>query len=146
MEVCHAEKLHGFIDEKQVMLNIADTQTIEVYLESERFSMFEGEILAAERSLDFKAGTTGRSVIWRSPLGKEVRINTTRLVSHALLNLFVIEYTIEPLNFSGTVRLVSSHRGLVSNHFDPPKIQGLPRKSANIFFPSVQKLCTESPF
>lgn len=133
VEVCHAEKLHGFIDEKQVMLNIADTQTIEVYLESERFSMFEGEILAAERSLDFKAGTTGRSVIWRSPLGKEVRINTTRLVSHALLNLFVIEYTIEPLNFSGTVRLVSSHRGLVYNHFDPRDPRVAAEKREHLF-------------
>ncbi len=146
MEVCHAEKLHGFIDEKQVMLNIADTQTIEVYLESERFSMFEGEILAAERSLDFKAGTTGRSVIWRSPLGKEVRINTTRLVSHALLNLFVIEYTIEPLNFSGTVRLVSSHRGGLCPTTLTPQDPRVAAEKREHLFPSVQKLCTESPF
>lgn len=119
VDVKHAEKLYGFIEEKQVMLNVADTQTIEIFLDGERFSMFQGKILASERTLNLRAGTSGRFVIWRSPRGKEVKISITRMVSHDLLNLFTIEYSLEPLNFSGTVKIVSTHRGLVQNYYDP---------------------------
>jgi len=97
--VKHAEKLYGFIDEKQVMLNVADTQGIEIFLGGERFSMFRGEILEYERILNLRAGTTSRRLIWRSPQGKEIEIEITRLVSHALLNLFTIEYSFTALNF-----------------------------------------------
>ena len=44
VEVKHAEKLYGFISEKQAMINVADTQTIEVYLDGERFSPFAGGV------------------------------------------------------------------------------------------------------
>lgn len=118
VEVKHAEKLYGFISEKQAMINVADTQTIEVYLDGERFSPFAGEVLAHQRWLDLKAGTTGRSVYWRSPQGKEVKISVTRMASHELRNLFVIDYQIESINFSGEVRIVSKHQGLVHNFFD----------------------------
>lgn len=119
VEVKHAEKLYGFIDEKQVMLNIADTQGIEIYLDDERFSMFDGEVLANERILDLMGGTTKRVITWRSPLGKEVKIEIIRMASHALLNLFTIEYKITPLYFSGNVKIVSSHKGIVQNYANP---------------------------
>ncbi|HHY09532.1 MAG TPA: glycoside hydrolase family 65 protein [Firmicutes bacterium] len=117
--VKHAEKLYGFIDEKQVMLNVADTQGIEIFLGGERFSMFRGEILEYERILNLRAGTTSRRLIWRSPQGKEIEIEITRLVSHALLNLFTIEYSFTALNFSDNVEIVSTHQGLVQNYYDP---------------------------
>ena len=110
-----AEKLCGLVEEKQTMLNVADTQGIEIYIEGERFSMFEGEVLGRTRTLDMEAGTTLREVLWRSPKGKTVRIEIKRMASFALLPFFLIEYKVTPVDFSGEVKICSTHIGKVMN-------------------------------
>ena len=90
-----AEKLCGLIEEKQTMLNVADSQTIELTIDGQRFSMFEGTVLESSRSLDMEKGVTVRQVIWRSPAGHEVEICIRRMTSFELLELFTIEYTVK---------------------------------------------------
>lgn len=113
-----AECLYGLVQEKQTMLNVADTQSINVELDGERFSMFEGTVLESRRWVDMKNGISGRFVRWCSPLGKEIEITSVRMTSFTQLSLFTIDYTIRPTNFSGKVRITSSHSGNVSNFFD----------------------------
>ena len=114
-----AEKLCGLVEEKQTMLNVADTQGIELYIEGERFSMFEGEVLCRTRTLDMEAGTTLREVLWKSPKGKTVRIDIKRMASFSLLPFFLIEYKVTPVDFSGEVKICSTHIGKVMNYFNP---------------------------
>ena len=64
-----AEKLCGLAEEKQTMLNVADTQTIFLKIEGETFCMFEGTVEKSSRSLDMQNGFTQRQVVWRSPGG-----------------------------------------------------------------------------
>lgn len=45
MKMPQAEKLCGFVEEKQTMVNVADTQTIRLKLGNEEFSLFEGTVL-----------------------------------------------------------------------------------------------------
>lgn len=137
--VNHGEKLYGFIDEKQTMINIADTQGVDIYLEEEKFSLYSGTVLKNERFLDLRKGITGRSIIWRSPKGKEIQVEIKRLVSHALLNLFILEYQVESLNFDGSIKFNSYHQGLVKNYANPDD----PRVSAeetNYLLPVAAKL------
>lgn len=61
-EMKQAEKLFGFVEEKQTMLNVADTQGIYLSADGEEFSMFEGEVLSSRRYLDMEGGYTGREV------------------------------------------------------------------------------------
>lgn len=121
-----AEKLCGLVEDKQAMLNVADTQTICLTVDSETFSMFEGEVLKSRRWLDMEAGITGRYIHWRSPSGKEVEIEIKRMTSFVLLPLFTIEYSVRAVNFEGNLEFHSYHVGEVTNYsnaFDPRMAQ-----------------------
>ena len=113
-----AENMYGLVQEKQTMLNIADTQSIKIYFDGEAFSMFEGTVLSSKRWVDMEKGITGRRVEWRSPKGKEVQLTFIRMTSFHQLSLFTIECEILPKNFSGDVRIESFHIGSVTNYFD----------------------------
>lgn len=117
--VCQPEGLYGLVREKQVMLDIANTQTIKLQVDGEPFSMFTGTVLKSKLTLDMNRGITVRDVVWRSSKGKELRLTVTRMASFHQLSLFTIEYEVEPLNFSGSFRIESDHNVNVENFFDP---------------------------
>ncbi len=119
VEMKQAENLCGLTEEKQTMLNVADTQGIRLSLDDEEFSMFTGTVLQSSRTLDMEKGITLRRVVWRSPKGKEVEITIIRMASFVLLPLFTIEYRVKALNFSGTLHFHSTHIGSVLNYCDP---------------------------
>lgn len=113
------ERLYGLAREKQIMLNVAGTQTIKAYYDGEEFSMFSGTLLENQLTVDMERGVTIREVLWRSPEGKQLRLKVTRMASFCQLPLFTIDYEIMPINFSGNVILESIHSGNVSNYVDP---------------------------
>lgn len=121
-----AEKLHGLVEEKQTILNVADTQTITLKLDGEVFSMFAGKVLKSSRTLDMRKGITLREIVWESPQGKQVRLKITRMASFVETSLFLVSYELEPLNFSGRAEITSVHKGDVKNYFDPddPRVAG----------------------
>lgn len=114
-EITYGEKLHAFPNNSQSILNVIDAQTIELYIEGEKFSLFEGEILDYKRTLNFKEGTLTREIHWKSLKGKEVKIKINRIVSFTTKELFIVEYTVESLNFDGEIKLISTVNGDVSN-------------------------------
>jgi alpha,alpha-trehalose phosphorylase len=115
-EMKQAEKLFGLVEDKQTMLNVADTQTIYVTIDGERFSLFEGTTISSKRRLDMEKGITVRKVVWRSPKGKEVEIVIKRMTSFTQLSLFTIEYIVKALNFCGNIEFYSYHLGEVENY------------------------------
>lgn len=121
-----AEKLCGLVEEKQTMLNVADTQTVELWVEGERFSLFEGTVLESRRVLDMDKGITVREILWKSPKGRTVRVTSRRMTSFAYLPLFLIDYTVEAVDFTGEVELRSAQQAQVSNYCDPsdPRVAG----------------------
>ena len=121
-----AEKLCGLVEEKQTMLNVADTQTVELRVEGERFSLFEGTVLESRRVLDMDKGITVREILWQSPKGRTVRVTSRRMTSFAYLPLFLIDYTVEAVDFTGEVELCSAQQAQVSNYCDPsdPRVAG----------------------
>ncbi|MDF2820453.1 MAG: family 65 glycosyl hydrolase [Clostridiales bacterium] len=138
-EMKQAEKLFGLVEEKQTMLNVADSQTIRIILDDEEFNMFEGTTLESKRWLDMANGYTGRKIVWRSPNGKIVEIVIKRMTSFYQLSLFTIEYSVTALNFDGEVRFVSSHIGEVMNYSNPndPRVAG---ESFKHLLPTVAKI------
>ncbi len=134
-----AEKLYGLTEDKQAMLNVADTQTIILWIDGERFDLFNGTILKSSRWLDMEAGITGRSIHWRSPLGKEVEIEIRRMTSFVQLSLFTIEYRVKALNFEGVLKFQSYHIGEVKNYSNPhdPRVA---QEASNYLYPLKAKL------
>ncbi|PHD42099.1 family 65 glycosyl hydrolase [Bacillus toyonensis] len=119
-KISYGEKLHAFPETQQKLVNVIDTQTVQIYLgeEREKFSLWTGEILSYNRLLNMKTGYSDRTIHWRSPRGKEVRITFQRLVSMIHKELFTIHVKVEPVNFHGKIEFVSSINGDVSNFVD----------------------------
>ena len=79
------------------------------------FDPGDSEILEFHRKLDFKTGLLSRTMIVRDREKNQTRIQSTRFVSMANPNLAAIDYTITPLNYSGTITIRSELDGTVTN-------------------------------
>lgn len=139
-----AEALCGLIEKKQTMTNIADTQSVKIGFGDETFSMFEGILKSAKRSVDLKRGVTLRKIEWVSPKGYEFTIQFKRMTSFKVLPLFLQEISITSHNYEGTVKIVSGHCGEVKNFSDPtdPRVAD---ESAQYLFaetPLVEENCS----
>ncbi|MDR1704367.1 MAG: family 65 glycosyl hydrolase [Clostridiales bacterium] len=125
------EAFFGFATEKEVLVNIADPQSIDLMLGKENLCVFCdlcGEIISFKRELDMDAGTAARRVHWRSKKGKEIILTVTRMASFARRSLFTIEYAVTSVNFTGELRLTSGHTHQVTNHGSPgdPRVADKP--------------------
>lgn len=113
--VKYPEAAYGFPKSSQTMLNVTNSKIVKLFIEDEEFDMLSGEVLDYERALSFKEGILKRSIIWKSPSGREVKIYTERLASLTDKHLALIHYEVTPLNFDGKVTLVSFLDGDVKN-------------------------------
>lgn len=144
-QIEHAENAYGFAEVGQTMVNAPDAKTIRVYVDDEPLSMLTSEIVEYERKLDFKTGVLHTYIVWRTPSGKLVRIETTRMVSFTQRHLAVMSLEITVLNASAPVAISSQ---LVNRQdrddsfsmsdseesFDPRKSEAI---SDRVFIPQV---------
>ncbi len=114
-----AESLYGLVEEKQTMLNVADTQGIWVDVGGTTFSLFDGEVKKAVRYADMKKGITGRIIEWLSPDGHELCLEFKRMTSFIRRPLFLQEISVTSHNYNGHVTIRSGHIGQVQNYCDP---------------------------
>ena len=114
-----AEMLCNFVEKKETMLNVADTMTINCVIDKEIFDLNKGKVIEHTRTLDMNAGVTKRHVIWEAPSGKRIQIDIVRMTSFELLSLFSIEYRVKALNFSGDIKLISTHNPDITNYCNP---------------------------
>lgn len=115
-KIRYGEWNYGFPETSQTLLNLPNGKTIKLFLGEEAFDLRKGTLVKSRRILHMKEGTLERETEWMSPSGKKVRIHTRRFASFACKNLMTMEYEVTPLNFSGTIRLVSVLDGEVENH------------------------------
>jgi alpha,alpha-trehalose phosphorylase len=114
-EIVYGEKLYGFPDRSQSILNVIDTQTINLKINGENFSLFSGEVLFYKRTLNAKTGIVTRTIHWKSPKGDEVKLIFKRLASFVQRELFLINCSLEAVNFAGEIEMISIINGDVSN-------------------------------
>lgn len=106
----------GFPLTSQSLLNLPNMKTTKIIIGEEEFDLLKGECLEYKRVLNMKEGCVARRVIWRSPLGKEILVETKRFCSFSCKNLLVQKMEVTPLNFEGEIRLISILNGKVENH------------------------------
>ncbi|WP_075050771.1 glycoside hydrolase family 65 protein [Bacillus testis] len=118
-KITYGEKLYGFPDVQQTMVNMTDAQGIRIAIGEEHFSLFSGDVLSYERKLHMDKGYAERLIHWRSPKGHEFKFTFRRAVSFDVKELFAIQLTIEPINYHGLVTITSTINGNVENFTDP---------------------------
>ena len=122
--IVYPEPAYGYARTRQVMLNVADTKPIRLFVGNDRFDLRTGVIERYERSLDLRQGVLSRTVRWRSPGGVAADIHVRRLVSLARREIAAIEYTVTLREADATLRFESLIDGTTSNQQtgDDPRI------------------------
>lgn len=129
--IVYGEKFIGFAENKQTILNLANAKVIRLSISDdastpgEEFSLLTGKILAYRRALDMRDGILRRSLQWESPKGKQIQLEVERLVLQAHPHTALIRFRFTPLNFNGSISLVSSIDGAIrqSEHAeDDPRL------------------------
>lgn len=107
----YGEIAYGFPEKSQTMINAANGKKIVLNLDDETFNMQTGNILEYKRSINMKEGILKRSLIWQSPKGKQIRLETERMVCLQRKNIAVIKYKVTPINFDGKIEIISEVDG-----------------------------------
>lgn len=125
--IFYGEEAYGFAKTGQTMLNLPDTKIIRLYVDDEPFYLPTANLLEYERVLDMKSGTLDRKVLWEMPSGKQVLIQSRRLVSFQHRHLAAISYEVTVLNAETPVVISSEVLGDRKNQTsdnDPRQAKG----------------------
>lgn len=115
-KIRYGEWNYGFPEESQSLLNLPNLKQIRLFVDGEEFDMRQGGLIEAERTLHMDRATVSRRGVWESRSGKQVEIETGRLVSFRVKNLMEQVYRVTPLNFEGELAFVSTLQADVENH------------------------------
>lgn len=105
-EIRHAEAAYGFARTGQTIVNVPDAKLVKLYVDDEPLLTGMADLEHYERSLDFRDGVLRRSLLWRTPSGKRVRVDSTRMVSMTERHLVVM--TLEVTMLTGDAPIVVS--------------------------------------
>jgi len=112
--IVYPEKAYGFAKTGQSIVNVPDAKMIRLYVDDEPFYLPTANLLEFERSLDMKQGTLDRKVVWEMPSGKQISVESRRLVSFEHRHLAAISYEVTVLNAEAPV-VISSEMVLHEN-------------------------------
>ena len=124
-EIHHPEKLFGFPDTGERILNITDAQSLEVVVNGRRLVYEPERIGDYLHSLDMENGIVTRTTTWRGEGGEILVIRARRLASFTRPNFFVMEYSLHAIT-AVEMTLKSLINGSVENFSDPgdPRVSG----------------------
>jgi alpha,alpha-trehalose phosphorylase len=100
----YAEAGYGFPEQGQTVINVTNGKVIRLLVNDEPFDIRYGSVQSHTRTLDLRAGTLTRTVVWTSPAGHTVQVESVRLVSLTQRAVAAIKYTVKPVD--ETLRLV----------------------------------------
>lgn len=123
----YGERAYGFAKMGQTMLNVPDGKILKLYVDDEPLYLPTANLLEYRRTLDMQAGTLDRRVLWETPSGKEVLIESRRLVSFQHRHIAAISYRVTVLNATAPVVVSSQlvHTGAnAASDFDPRRARG----------------------
>ncbi len=103
----HAEEAFGFARVGQTMVNVPDAKLIRLYVDDEPLLLSIADLDEYDRTLDFRAGRLSRSLVWRTPAGKRVRVDSTRMVSMTDRHLAVMTFEVTLLDGDAPVAINS---------------------------------------
>ncbi len=103
----YGESAFGFAKTGQTMLTVTDAKIFKLYVDDEPFSLPTANLLLFERTLDMKTGVLERHILWETPVGKQVLIESKRLVSLKHRHVAAIHYQVTILNDDAPVVISS---------------------------------------
>ncbi len=111
------------------MLNVTDAKVVRLYVDDEPFFLPTASLQLFERTLDMREGILERRVLWETAAGKQVLIESKRLVSLQHRHVAAISYQVTVLNADAPVIISSEVIVTQENHSagsDPRRASGVP--------------------
>jgi len=131
----YAEAGYGFPDMGQTVINVTNGKVIRLLVNDEPFDIRYGVVQSHTRTLDMRAGTLTRNVVWTSPAGDTVQVSSVRMVSLTQRAVAAVKYTVRPVDETLRVVLLSE---IVANE-DVPRMTADPRAAAVLATPLVSE-------
>ena len=104
--IVYGESAHAFAEHNHKMLQVANGKVLQLQLDGEAVDI--SGAIKHQRQLDMQQGVLERDWLWQSQSGKQLRLQSKRLVSQQRPNLLAIELTLTAINFSGPLTLCSA--------------------------------------
>lgn len=109
--ISYSEGAFGFARTGQTMLNVTDAKVIKLYVDDEPFYLPTASLQLFERTLDMQQGLLERRILWETSDGKQVLIESKRLVSLKHRHVAAISYQVTVLNADAPVVISSEAIG-----------------------------------
>ena len=129
--ITYSEGAYGFAKTGQTMLNVTDAKIFRLYVDDEPFFLPTASLQLFERTLDMQDGLLERRVLWETAVGKQVLIESKRLVSLEHRHVAAISYQVTILNADAPVVISSEVVGNQLNQAsvnDPRQAKGFHHK------------------
>lgn len=129
--ITYSEGAFGFAKTGQTMLNVTDAKVFKLYIDDEPFYLPTASLQLFERTLDMQEGTLERRVLWETAVGKQVLIESKRLISFQHRHVAAISYQVTILNADAPVVISSEVVGDQANQAginDPRQAKGFQHK------------------
>ena len=97
------------------LVNAPDWSELSVWVESEKLSIHNCELLTYYRALDMKQGLLYRATSFKDRYGRITHYESIRYASFANRNQFEIKISITPENYSGNIKVEAPINGTVFN-------------------------------
>ena len=107
MHVEHPQLFKGIVTRTCFGVNSVDWLYVRISLDGETLDLAKSKFSRFVRRLDMKAGTLTREFVWTTRKGKQLKLTFLRLLSMVRPQCGFQRILLEPLNFSGTVKVKS---------------------------------------
>lgn len=104
----HLVKFKGYATKNEFTVNLPDWRIFTVTVDGETASLSDNNISEHERRLEFDTGRLVRSFIFTTKSGKQVKIESIRLLNRREVHGAEISYNVTSLNFSGEIQISSA--------------------------------------
>ena len=111
----YGESAYGFPEKGETIVNVPDAQTITLWLGETPVNLNYAKLIELKRRYHLKDGFTTRSALYEMMDGVQLWIHTKRLTHLSFKPLFMIDYTVESVNYDGEIRIESRLDGNVEN-------------------------------
>ena len=124
--ITYVEDAFGFAKTGQTIVNLTDSKIIKLYVDDEPFYLPTANLIKFNRTLDMKAGTLDREIVWEMASGKKISIKSKRLVSYEHRHIAAISYEVTVLNAKAPVvissEIINNNNSQKNDADDDPRI------------------------
>jgi maltose phosphorylase len=105
MDIHHDQLFKGFVTQGAAMLNAVDWLYTRLWVGEEQLDLAKSKFYDFTRKLDMRQGVLTREFVWETASGKKLKLIFLRFTDMQSTHLGCQRIILEPLNFSGEVKV-----------------------------------------